>query len=134
MQTFTDISGRRRTADEVLDIFNRGADELHRQDGDIRLVNRSTAQSIEEGRWIGEGFSQKSLSHHPTWLGGNRDIRVVADDGSHLWLRWDTVGGRYRIMERERPLPFYTYGRTVMDMPQTEDEFLRLEEEYRSGG
>jgi hypothetical protein len=131
MQTFTDSSGRRRTAEDILEIFNRGADDLHRENEGVRTVARSTAEMVEEGRWIGEGFSTSKLSHHPTYLGGNRDIRVTADDGSYLWLRWSSTDSQYRILKAGRPLPFYTYGKSLLHIPQTEAEFLRLEEEYR---
>lgn len=131
MQKFTDKDGKTRTAEEVLAIFNRGAEELHGSEDGNRRVGRTLAQSIEEGRWLGEGFDTSRLQHHPTWLGGNRDLRITDDGGRHLWLRWDDGENRYRILEGGRPMPAYTGGRTVMDLPQTEAEFLRLEEESR---
>ena len=80
---------------------------------------------------VGELFSIRRISHHPTWMGGNRDLCITADDGAQLWLRWDDAANAYRILEGGRPMPAYTGGRTAMHLPQTEAEFLRLEEESR---
>ena len=70
------------------------------------------------------------LSHHPTWVGGNRDIRIIADDESQLWLRWDDGENRYRILEGGRPGPARR-GELLIRIPQTEADFLEQEAAWR---
>lgn len=115
----------------VLAIFNRGAAELHATDADgIRKVNRSVAQAVEEGRWVEELFSIRRISHHPTWIGGNRDICATADDGEQLWLRWSDGENCYQILKGGRPGPARKK-ELLIRIPQTESDFLKIEEEWR---
>lgn len=125
---FTNSEGKTLQPSDILEIFNRGVEELHAADEGIRVINRSLAQSVEEGRWIGEGFRTSRLAHIPTWLGGERDIRVTADGGEELWLRWNEAARRYVILEGGRNVPAYR-STNLADIPQNKAEFLRLEAE-----
>ena len=128
---FTNENGRTIDENAVLEIFNRGAAELHASDDGVRKVGRSVAQAVEEGRWVGELFSIRRISHHPTWMGGNRDLCITADDGAQLWLRWDDAADAYRILKGGRPGPARR-GELIIRIPQTEADFLKIEEEWRT--
>ena len=125
---FINSEGKTLSSADIIDIFNRGAADLHAHEDGVRRIGRTLAQSVEEGRWIGEGFSTSRLEHIPTWLGGERDIRVTADGGEHLWLRWNETTHRYDILEGGRNVPAYR-SRSIMDIPQNKAEFLRIEAE-----
>lgn len=123
---FTNSEGVALSPTEILEIFNREADKLHAHHDGVRHIDRTLAQMIEEGRWIGEGFNTSRLSHIPTWLGGERDLRITADGGEQLWLRWNEGTHRYEILEGGRTVPACR-SRSLMDIPQNKDEFMRLE-------
>lgn len=128
---FTNSEGVTLSPTEILEIFNREVDKLHAHHDGVRHIDRTIAQMVEEGRWIGEGFKTSRLEHIPTWLGGERDLRITADGGEHLWLRWNEATHRYEILEGGRTVPAYR-SRSLMDIPQSKEDFMRLEVERKS--
>lgn len=125
MFTFTTPRNNKLTESDIIDILNDGARELHATELGARKVSRAVAAMIERSR-LEEAGVQGEIVHVPTYLGGNRDIRITADGGDHFWVRWDDDSDTYMAMATPRSIPSYPHPSRIPSADDR-DKFLAAE-------